>query len=476
MDMINRKTQIPTMEPARQFYFMNLLREYNEKKSAELGRKLTYHIETFGCQMNAKDSEKLAGILETAGYVPVDSEQADFVLYNTCTVRENANTKVYGRIGYLGNLKKKNPEMKIALCGCMMQETHVIEKIKKSYHFVDIVFGTHNIYMLAELIWRKVSGQKRVFEILEGTDKIVEDLPSEHKYGFKAGVNIMYGCNNFCSYCIVPYVRGRERSRKPEDIIAEVKKLASEGIVEVMLLGQNVNSYGKNLENPMSFAELLREVEKVDGIERIRFMTSHPKDLSDELIEVMKDSKKICRHLHLPMQSGSTEILRRMNRKYTKDDYLALVTKIKTAMPEISLTTDIIVGFPGETEEDFCDTLDVVEKAGFDSAYTFLYSKRTGTPAATMENQVPDEVAKERFNRLLALVSEQSAELTARHAGEVAEVLVEERNEQDDSLLTGRLSNNLLVHFPGDTALIGKLVRVKLSECKGFYYLGTLAE
>ncbi len=476
MDMTNNKPQAPTMEPARQFYFMDLLKQHNEKKSAELGRKLTYHIETFGCQMNAKDSEKLAGILESAGYVPVDTEAADFVLYNTCTVRENANTKVYGRIGYLGNLKKKNPEMRIALCGCMMQEPHVIEKIKKSYRFVDIVFGTHNIYMLAELIWRKVSGEKRVFELWEGTDKIVEDLPSEHKYGFKAGVNIMYGCNNFCSYCIVPYVRGRERSRKPEDIIAEVKKLAAEGIVEVMLLGQNVNSYGKTLDTPMSFAELLREVEKVDGIERIRFMTSHPKDLSDELIEVMKDSKKICRHLHLPMQSGSTEILRRMNRKYTKDDYLTLVNKIKTAMPEISLTTDIIVGFPGETEEDFCDTLDVVAKAGFDSAYTFLYSKRTGTPAATMENQVPDEVAKERFNRLLALVSEQSAKLTARHTGEVAEVLVEERNEQDSSLLTGRLSNNLLVHFPGEEALIGKLVKVKLNECKGFYYLGTMAE
>ncbi|MBQ9768256.1 MAG: tRNA (N6-isopentenyl adenosine(37)-C2)-methylthiotransferase MiaB [Lachnospiraceae bacterium] len=470
------KSRIPTTEPERQYYFMELLREHNEKRSAELGRKLTYHIETFGCQMNAKDSEKLAGILETTGYVEVDSEAADFVLYNTCTVRENANTKVYGRIGYLGNLKQKNPDMRIALCGCMMQEPHVIEKIKKSYRFVDIVFGTHNIYMLAELIWRKVSGEKRVFEVLDGTDKIVEELPSEHKYRFKAGVNIMYGCNNFCSYCIVPYVRGRERSRKPEDIVEEVKKLASEGIVEVMLLGQNVNSYGKTLESPMSFAQLLREVEKVDGIERIRFMTSHPKDLSDELIEVMRDSKKICRHLHLPMQSGSTEILRRMNRKYTKDDYLTLVDKIKTAMPEVSLTTDIIVGFPGETEEDFLDTLDVVAKAGFDSAYTFLYSKRTGTPAATMENQVSEEVAKERFNRLLALVSEQSAKLTAKHTGTVAEVLVEEQNEQDSTLLTGRLSNNLLVHFPGDVSLIGKLVPVRLLECKGFYYIGALEQ
>lgn len=476
MEEESRKSLVPVTEPERQYYFMELLREHNEKRSAELGRKLTYHIETFGCQMNAKDSEKLAGILEAAGYVSVASEQADFVLYNTCTVRENANTKVYGRIGYLGNLKSKNPDMRIALCGCMMQEPHVIEKIKKSYRFVDIVFGTHNIYMLAELIWRKICGEKRVFEVLDGTDKIVEELPSEHKYGFKAGVNIMYGCNNFCSYCIVPYVRGRERSRKPEDILAEVRKLADEGIVEVMLLGQNVNSYGKTLEHPMSFAQLLREVEKVDGIRRIRFMTSHPKDLSDELIEVMKGSKKICRHLHLPMQSGSTEILRRMNRKYTKDDYLTLVDKIKTAMPEVSLTTDIIVGFPGEREEDFLDTLDVVVKAGFDSAYTFLYSKRTGTPAATMENQVPDEVAKERFNRLLALVAEQSAARTAKHTGTVAEVLAEEQNEQDSTLLTGRLSNNLLVHFPGDVSLIGKLVPVKLLECKGFYYIGAVEQ
>ncbi len=476
MEEENRMGLVPVTEPERQYYFMELLREHNEKKSAELGRKLTYHIETFGCQMNAKDSEKLAGILEAAGYVPVVSEQADFVLYNTCTVRENANTKVYGRIGYLGNLKSKNPDMRIALCGCMMQEPHVIEKIKKSYRFVDIVFGTHNIYMLAELIWRKICGEKRVFEVLDGTDKIVEELPSERRYGFKAGVNIMYGCNNFCSYCIVPYVRGRERSRKPEDILAEIRKLADEGIVEVMLLGQNVNSYGKTLEHPMSFAQLLREVEKVDGIRRIRFMTSHPKDLSDELIEVMKGSKKICRHLHLPMQSGSTEILRRMNRKYTKDDYLTLVDKIKTAMPEVSLTTDIIVGFPGETEEDFLDTLDVVARAGFDSAYTFLYSKRTGTPAATMENQVPEEVAKERFNRLLALVAEQSAALTAKHTGTVAEVLVEEQNEQDGTLLTGRLSNNLLVHFQGEVSLIGKLVPVKLLECKGFYYIGALEQ
>ena len=472
LDCVNLQAPAPDFEPNRQYYFMAKCRKYVKEKSAELGRPLTYVTVTFGCQMNAKDSEKLAGILETIGYVPVNQENADFVIYNTCTVRENANTRVYGRIGYLGNLKKKNPAMRIALCGCMMQESHVIEKIKKSYRFVDIVFGTHNIFKLAELIYQRIETKKATFDIWEGTKEIVEDLPSEHKYNFKAGVNIMYGCNNFCSYCIVPYVRGRERSRKPEDIIAEIKQLVSEGIVEVMLLGQNVNSYGKTLEHPMTFAELLQQVEQIEGLERIRFMTSHPKDLSDELITVMATSKKICKHLHLPMQSGSTQILKVMNRKYTKEDYLALVGKIKAAMPDISLTTDIIVGFPGETEEDFLDTLDVVKQVGFDSAYTFLYSKRTGTPAATMENQVSEDVAKERFNRLLEEIQQISYELAEKNTLATMDVLVEERNAQDDTLLTGRLSNNLLVHFPGGDELIGKIVPVYLKECKGFYYIG----
>lgn len=468
--------QIPVTEPERQYYFMDILKSWMEEQVAEKGRKLTYHVQTFGCQMNAKDSEKLAGILETIGYVETDTEKADFVIYNTCTVRENANTRVYGRIGYLGTLKRKNPDMKIAMCGCMMQEAHVVEKIRKSYRFVDIIFGTHNIFKLAELLYEDILKNKMVVDVWEGTDQIVEDLPSEHKYVFKAGVNIMYGCNNFCSYCIVPYVRGRERSRKPEDIINEVKKLAAEGIVEIMLLGQNVNSYGKTLDVPMTFAELLREVEKVEGIRRIRFMTSHPKDLSDELIEVMKNSNKICTHLHLPMQSGSTRILKEMNRKYTKEDYLTLVERIKTAMPEISLTTDIIVGFPGETKEDFMETVDVVRKVGFDSAYTFIYSKRSGTVAAKMENQVPEEQVKEWFDLLLDEIKVVSEAQANRYEGKIMEVLVEEENSQGEGMLTGRLSNNLLVHFPGDVSLIGSFVNVHLKECKGFYYIGEIVQ
>ena len=424
--------------------------------------------------MNFKDSEKLAGILEEIGYVETETEAADFVLLNTCTVRENANQKVYGHLGILKNYKKKNPHMMIALCGCMMQEELVVEKLKESYRFVDIIFGTHNIYKLAELIQTRLESDRMVVDLWKDAKEIVEDLPSVRKYTFKAGVNIMFGCNNFCSYCIVPYVRGRERSREPEDIIHEIEDMVSEGVVEIMLLGQNVNSYGKTLEHPISFAQLLERVEQIPGLKRIRFMTSHPKDLSDDLITVMAKSEKICRHMHLPVQSGSSRLLERMNRRYTKEHYLELVRKLREAIPDISLTTDIIVGFPGETEEDFEETLDVVRQAEYDSAYTFIYSKRTGTPAANMPDQVPDDVVKERFNRLLQVVAESSAKRTGRLEGQTAEVLVEGISEQDPSMITGRLSNNLLVHFPGDESYIGKLCKVHLDQAKGFYYIGTM--
>ena len=465
-----------SIETKRQYEFMEKAKDYVRAQAEELGRPLTYCVTTFGCQMNARDSEKLTGILEEIGYVAAPDEKADFVIYNTCTVRENANLRVYGRLGVLHGYKKKNKHMTIALCGCMMQEPEVVEKLKNSYKFVDIIFGTHNIFKFAELIVRNFEEKGMVIDIWKDTQEIVEDLPVERKYSFKSGVNIMFGCNNFCSYCIVPYVRGRERSRNPEDIVAEIKNLVADGVVEVMLLGQNVNSYGKNLENPMTFAQLLQEIEKIEGLERIRFMTSHPKDLSDELIEVMANSKKICKHLHLPLQSGSSEILKVMNRRYDKEKYLALVEKIKKAIPDIGLTTDIIVGFPGETEEDFLETMDVVKKVRYDSAFTFIYSKRTGTPAAVMENQVPEDVVKDRFDRLLKEVQNISQEMTARFEGMVEEVLVEGLNDHNAELVTGRMSNNHLVHFPGDASLIGKIVKVHLDECKGFYYMGSIVE
>ncbi|MEG1504730.1 MAG: tRNA (N6-isopentenyl adenosine(37)-C2)-methylthiotransferase MiaB [Lachnospiraceae bacterium] len=460
-------------EIEKQFSYMEQAKKYVEEQAEKLGHPLTFWVTTFGCQMNARDSEKLTGILERIGYQEAKAEEsADFVIFNTCTVRENANQRVYGRLGQLNRVKKANPHMMIGLCGCMMQEPEVVEKLKKSYRFVDLIFGTHNIYKFAELIVNRFESGKMVIDIWKDTDQIVENLPSERKFPFKSGVNIMFGCNNFCSYCIVPYVRGRERSREPKAILREIESLVADGVVEVMLLGQNVNSYGKNLEEPMTFAELLKEIEKIDGLKRIRFMTSHPKDLSDDLITVMGQSEKICKHLHLPIQSGSTRILDKMNRRYTKEQYLALAEKLKKAVPDISLTTDIIVGFPGETEEDFQETMDVVRKVRYDSAFTFIYSKRTGTPAATMEHQISKEDIKDRFDRLLKEVQKISAEVCSVHEGTIQPALIEAVNDHDASLVTGRLSNNLLVHIKGDASLIGTVVNVKLVTCKGFYYLG----
>ncbi len=461
----------PIMEPMRQYYFINELKEIINKRIEKTGHVPSASCCTFGCQMNERDSEKLRGVLEEVGFVMSESEDADLVLYNTCTVRENANIRVYGRLGVLKTKKRANPDMIIALCGCMMQEDHVVETLKKSYKFVDLIFGTFNIYKLAELLYRTLTTDEMVVDILKSTEQIVEQLPVDRTYQFKSGVNIMYGCNNFCSYCIVPYVRGREKSRAPEEIIEEIKALAKDGVKEVMLLGQNVNSYGKTLENKTSFATLLHMVAQVDGIERIRFMTSHPKDLSDELIEAMATEKKVCPHLHLPLQSGSSRILKLMNRHYDKEGYLQIVDKIRKAIPDISLTTDIIVGFPSETEEDFLETMDVVERVGYDSAFTFIYSKRHGTPAAEMDDQVPEMVVKDRFDRLLALVREKASVACARFEGRVMPVLVENINTHDERLVTGRLANNITVHFEGDASLIGQIVDVRLNECKGFYYM-----
>ena len=449
------------------------LKEIVQKQSEEKGRPMTACVVTFGCQMNERDSEKLKGILKAAGYELTESEKADVVLYNTCTVRENADTRVFGRLGYLNTIKKKNKEMIIGLCGCMGQEPHIVEKLKESYKFVDLIFGTFNVYKLAELLYARITSGNSIIDVWEESKEFVELLPTERKYSFKSGVNIMYGCDNFCTYCIVPYVRGREKSRPVEDIVDEIKRLTETGVVEVCLLGQNVNSYGKGLDGNVTFASLLREIEKIDGLQRIRFMTPHPKDLSDEVIEVMANSKKICRHIHLPAQSGSSNILKKMNRNYTREDYLAIVDKIKTAMPDISITTDLIVGFPGETEEDFEDTLRLVKEVGYSSAFTFQYSKRTGTPAATFEDQVPEEVMTERFNRLLETVKESSG-CNDDLAGKTMDVLVEGKNEKLEGYLSGRLSNNMLVHFKGDEDLIGKIIDVHIDESKGFYYFGTI--
>lgn len=458
--------------------YIEQAKKYVQAESEKLGRPLTASVITFGCQMNARDSEKLAGVLEAAGYeIHEDDEAADFLIYNTCTVRDNANQRVYGHLGVANGNKRRNPHMKVALCGCMMQEESVIEKLKISYRFVDLIFGTHNLYKFPEYLTRVFENPgEMLIDIWKDTDQIVETLPVERKYRFKSGINIMFGCNNFCSYCIVPYVRGREKSREPKDILREIERLVADGVVEIMLLGQNVNSYGKNLSEPITFAQLLEQVCEIEGLQRVRFMTSHPKDLSDELIKVMKRNPKVCRHLHLPLQSGSTRILTAMNRRYTKESYLALAQKIRKELPDMAITTDIIVGFPGETAADVEETIDVVKQVEFDNAFTFIYSKRTGTPAASMENQVPEEEVKRNFDRLLHVVQETARKRVSRYQGQVMDALVEEINEHDPHLVNGRLSNNTIVHFPGSAELIGQIVPVYLKECRGFYYMGEMQE
>lgn len=467
------KPTISTTELERQQAIIEEIRLINDEYYKETGKKRCFYNFVMGCQMNARDSEKLAGMLTEMGYIETENEkEADFVIYNTCCVRENAENKVYGNLGYLKNYKSKKPDMIIALCGCMMQQPTVIQTIKKKYRHVDIVFGTFNLYKLPELLKTRLETGHTIFDIWETHEEIIEDLPSIRKKKFKASVNIMFGCNNFCTYCIVPYVRGRERSRKKEDIIAEIKALVADGVKEVMLLGQNVNSYGKNLEEPVTFAELLREINEIEGLERIRFMTSHPKDLSDELIYAMRDCDKVSKALHLPFQAGSNAVLERMNRRYTKEGYLALIDKLKKEIPDILLTTDIIVGFPGETEEDFEHTLDVIRKVGYSSAFTFIYSKRTGTPAAEYEYQIPEDVTKNRFNRLLTLVNNMVHDVNEKFIGQTMPVLVEEQSKNSKNMVTGRTPNNLLVHFEGDANLIGTVVDVKLTENKSFYIIG----
>lgn len=459
-------------ETARQLAYVEKLKEELSRRAEALGRPFRYTVVTLGCQMNAHDSEKLIGILESAGAIAAEKEEdSDVVVYNTCCVRENAEQRVFGRLGYLKNFKKKNPQMKICLCGCMMQEPHIIEKLKKSYPQVDLIFGTFNNYRFAELFYNLLTEGGPVTELWTEHKEIVEALPSVRKRSFKASVNIMYGCNNFCTYCIVPYVRGRERSRKPEDILDECRERIADGAKEIELLGQNVNSYGKNLENPISFAELLKMVNDLPGVERVRFMTSHPKDLSDELIHAMATLDKVCPHFHLPLQSGSDRLLKAMNRHYTKAQYLEIVEKLRQ-IPDMAITSDIIVGFPGETDEDFEETVDVVRKSRFNGAFTFIYSPRVGTPAAAMPNQIPPEESQPHFDRLLKVLEEVQYEDNQKLIGRTFPVLAEEYSKNDPSMLTGRTPSNSLVHFVAGDAVPGDTVEVKITEAAAFYLTG----
>lgn len=435
--------------------------------------QLKYYIETWGCQMNEEDSEKLSGMLKNLGYSRTEKkDDASIIIFNTCCVRENAELKVYGNLGALKKMKKTNPNLIIAVCGCMMQQEGMAENIIKKYPFVDIIFGTHNSYKFPEYLNRVKQENKSIIEIINKEEGIVEGIPVDRSSSIKAFVTIMYGCNNFCTYCIVPYVRGRERSRTPEDIENEIKDLVNQGYKEITLLGQNVNSYGKGLEPHITFSDLLRRLNKIEGLERIKFMTSHPKDLSEDLIKAITECDKVCEQVHLPVQSGSTNILRKMNRGYTREKYLQQITAIKAAMPNVALTTDIIVGFPGETEEDFLDTLSLIKEVEFDSAFTFIYSKRKGTPADEMIEQIDDNVKHDRFNRLVEVVNEISEKKNKEYQDKIVEVLVEGLSKNDSSKLMGRTRTGKLVNFAGKEESIGKLVNVKITNAQTFSLIG----
>ncbi|WP_297634584.1 tRNA (N6-isopentenyl adenosine(37)-C2)-methylthiotransferase MiaB [uncultured Clostridium sp.] len=433
----------------------------------------TYFIATYGCQMNEEDSEKISGMLKRFGYSKTEErDTADIIIFNTCCVRENAENKVFGNLGAVKKLKEKNPNLIIAICGCMMQQIGMADKVLKTFPFVDIIFGTHNAYKFPEYLSRVQTEGVQIKEILDKETDIVEGIPIDRESSVKAFVTIMYGCNNFCTYCVVPYVRGRERSRKSEDILNEIKDLVSKGYKEITILGQNVNSYGKGLEEDINFAKLLRKINEVDGLERLRFMTSHPKDLTEEVIYAIRDCSKICEQIHLPVQSGSDRLLKVMNRHYDKERYLYLIDLIKKEIPNVSITTDIIVGFPGETEEDFQDTLDLVDKVKYDSAFMFIYSRRNHTPADKMENQIPDDVKHERFNRLVALVNKNIAIKNKQYEGTTLEVLVEGISKNDETKLSGRTRNGKLVNLNGEKDCIGTLVNVDIVRAQPFSLVG----
>lgn len=448
---------------------IKILDELKEKDNV----KKHFYIETWGCQMNEEDSEKLSGMLKRVGYTKTENkEDAGIILFNTCCVRENAENKVFGNLGSLKHLKKENPYLIIGICGCMMQQEGMADKILKKFPYVNIVFGTHNAYKFPEYLNRVKTEGVQIKEIFNKETDIVEGLPIDRESNVKAFVTIMYGCNNFCTYCIVPYVRGRERSRKPEDILNEVRELVAQGYKEITLLGQNVNSYGKGLEEEVDFAKLLRMINEIEGLERVRFMTSHPKDLTHDVIMAIKECDKLCEQIHLPVQSGSNSILKKMNRHYTKEYYLDLIKKIKEEIPGVTLTTDIIVGFPGETEEDFQETLELVKEVGYSSAFTFIYSRRNNTPADMMLNQVSEEDKHHRFNRLIAAVNERVIAQNKAEEGNILEVLVEGNSKNDAEKLTGRTRTGRLVNFTGENVNVGELVNVKITRAQNFSLIG----
>ncbi|WP_027702122.1 tRNA (N6-isopentenyl adenosine(37)-C2)-methylthiotransferase MiaB [Metaclostridioides mangenotii] len=477
--MSKRKQEnLPIEKIDEQDNYIELMHRKNEDYFNKTGKRKIVSCITYGCQMNEHDSEKLLAMLDAMGYdTTEDSTEADLVIYNTCAVRENAELKVYGNLGHLKSQKEKNPDMKIVVCGCMMQQPHIVEEIKKKYRHVDLIFGTHNLYKFPELLTETMGRDKTLVDVWDVDGEVVEGLKSSRKFELKAYVNIMYGCNNFCTYCIVPYTRGRERSRTPEDIIDEIRTLVANGTKEITLLGQNVDSYGKTLDTKITFAELLRMVNDIEGIERVRFMTSHPKDISDEVIYAIRDCDKVCEFLHLPIQIGSTRLLKKMNRHYTKDYYLDIIEKARKEVPDIAFSTDLMIGFPGETDEDIEDTLDVLEKVRYDSAFTFIYSKRKGTPAAEMDDQIPEEVTHKRFQKVLDLVNKISGEINHSYKDKVVEVLVEGRSKNQEDKLSGRTRQNKLVNFEGGNEdLVGKLVNVKVTEARTFSLNGVMVD
>lgn len=457
--------------------------EYIEKvKKINEGKNLKYYILTMGCQLNENDSEKISGMAENMGYSKTDDIlNADLVIYNTCCVRENAEEKLFGKLGEVKKLKEAKGTI-IAIGGCMMQEKHIVDKIKKSYKY-DVIFGTHTLYQFPRDLYNAIMENKKVIDVLDIDGEIIEGLPIKRNDNIRAQVTIMNGCNNFCTYCIVPYVRGRERSRDPQEILDEIKGLAQQGFKEITLLGQNVNSYmrverEKNICNSEinSFSKLLREVNKIDGIEKIRFVSPHPKDFTDDVIDAIRECDKVSKCIHLPLQSGSTSILKQMNRNYTKEQYLNLVDKMKKNIPNVKFSTDIIVGFPGETEEDFEDTLDVVKKVKFEQIFMFIYSRRVGTPADKMENQVPEEIKHNRFNRLKALYEEMMEEINKEYINSLQDILVEGYSKTNDKYLTGRTDTNKVVIFEGSSNLIGQNIKVKIISEHMWYLKGEICQ